>query len=121
MWGVCSLVEMIFFLVAVILYISQMGVAADGLHGQRCVYNSAFAKLRHDSIVQLADTNLAAAARRPAQLAKEAAREKEQKYDSGDDGCHPPAIHRRDDGSAGGLSVGSGVHTCARELLDSAM
>ena len=31
----------------------QIGVAADGLHRQRCVYNAAFAKLRHDSIEQL--------------------------------------------------------------------
>lgn len=105
-----------------------VGVAADGLHGQRCVYNSSFTKLRHDSIEQLlhstiaagigrayrqphnlpcagslipdlviylgnkaylcdvtvadtlADSNLAAAARRPGQLAKEAARKKEEKY-----------------------------------------
>lgn len=27
-----------------------MGVAADGLHGQRCVFSSTFTKLRHDSI-----------------------------------------------------------------------
>ena len=30
-----------------------LGIAADGLHGQRCVYNSAFAKMRHDAIEQL--------------------------------------------------------------------
>jgi len=30
-----------------------MGVAADGLHGQRCVYSSTFTKLRHDSIEAL--------------------------------------------------------------------
>ena len=27
-----------------------MGLCADGFHGQRCVYNSAYTKLRHDSI-----------------------------------------------------------------------
>ena len=27
-----------------------MGVAPDGLHGQRCIYSSTFTKLRHDSI-----------------------------------------------------------------------
>lgn len=30
-----------------------MGVCADGLHGQRCIHNSAFTKLRHDSIEML--------------------------------------------------------------------
>jgi len=30
-----------------------MDVAADGLHGQRCVYSSTHTKLRHDSIEQL--------------------------------------------------------------------
>ena len=28
-----------------------MSVAADGRHGQRCIYNSSYTKLRHDSIV----------------------------------------------------------------------
>ena len=30
-----------------------MGVAADGYHGQRCIHNSAFTKLRHDGIETL--------------------------------------------------------------------
>ena len=30
-----------------------MGVAADGLHGQRCIYSSILTRLRHDSIEQL--------------------------------------------------------------------
>ena len=30
-----------------------MGVARDGLHGQRCIYSSTFTKLRHDSIERL--------------------------------------------------------------------
>ena len=31
----------------------RMGIAADGYHGQRCIHNSAFTKLRHDSIEAL--------------------------------------------------------------------
>ena len=31
----------------------RMGVCADGFHGQRCIHNSAFTKLRHDSIEAL--------------------------------------------------------------------
>ena len=27
-----------------------VSVAADGRHGQRCIYNSSYTKLRHDSI-----------------------------------------------------------------------
>ena len=105
----------------------KLGIAADGLLGQRCVDNSAFTKLRHDSSEQLlhntivggvgrayrqphnlpsagrlipdlviylgnktflcdvtvadtlADSNLDTAARRPGQLAREAARGKEDK------------------------------------------
>ena len=105
-----------------------VGMAADGRHGQRCVHNSAYTKLRHDSIEQLlhstiiggigrayrqqhnlpaagrtipdliiyldnkmflcdvtvtdtlVDSNLAAASRRPGQLAREAANKKEDKY-----------------------------------------
>lgn len=30
-----------------------MGMAPDGLHGQRCIHNSTFTKLRHDSIEKL--------------------------------------------------------------------
>ena len=34
-----------------------LGVAADGLHGQRCIFNSATRKLRHDTVeVQLVET-----------------------------------------------------------------
>jgi hypothetical protein len=105
-----------------------LGCAADGRHGQRCIYNGGLTRLRHDSIEQLlhstvvggigrayrqprnlpragrlvpdlviyldnkaylcdvsvadnlADTNLKAAARRPGQLAKNVARDKEVKY-----------------------------------------
>ena len=31
----------------------NMGIAPDGLHGQRCIHNSTFTKLRHDSIEKL--------------------------------------------------------------------
>ena len=31
-----------------------VSVAADGRHGQRCIYNSSYTKLRHDSIHRLA-------------------------------------------------------------------
>ena len=31
----------------------RMGICADGFHGQRCIHNSAFTKLRHDSIERL--------------------------------------------------------------------
>ena len=31
----------------------RMGICADGFHGQRCIYNSAFTKLRHDGIEAL--------------------------------------------------------------------
>jgi len=35
----------------------RLGVAADGLHAQRCIYNTATRKLRHDTIeVQLVET-----------------------------------------------------------------
>ena len=31
----------------------EVSVAADGRHGQRCIYNSSYTKLRHDSITKL--------------------------------------------------------------------
>ena len=31
----------------------RMGICADGFHGQRCIYNNAFTKLRHDGIETL--------------------------------------------------------------------